>query len=165
MLVADVMTDGVISASPEMTLKEVDELFSINAISGAPVLDGGVLVGVISQSDVIRVLYDQQLAAGEVSQYLLSPYPIPLPALTEIARDRTRIVDRLLETTVADAMTMVPVTVAPGDSVAVVARLMCDERVHRVMVTDDEKLVGVVSALDLTRLLVVDDEAGIPGGR
>jgi len=159
MLVADVMTDDVISASPMMTIKEVDELFTVHAISGAPVLDDGVLVGVISQSDVIRVLYDQQVAADAVSQYLLSPYLIPLPALTEIARDRAKIADRMISTIVADAMTTVPVTVAPGESVSVVARLMCDEHVHRVLVTKDEELVGIVSALDLTRLLISEGSA------
>jgi CBS domain-containing protein len=157
MLVADVMTDEVVSASPTMTIKEVDELFTVHAISGAPVLDDGVLVGVISQSDVIRVLYDEQIAAGDISQYLLSPYPIPLPALTEIARDRAHIVDRMINTKVSDVMTRVPVTVAPDDSVAVVARLMCDESVHRVLVTENEGLVGIVSALDLARLLITDE--------
>jgi CBS domain-containing protein len=157
MLVADVMTNEVVTASPTMTIKEVDELFTVHAISGAPVLDDGALVGVISQSDVIQVLYDEQLAAGRVSQYLLSPYPIPLPALTEIARDRAHIVDRMINTTVAEAMTTVPVTVAPSDSVSVVARLMCDERVHRVLVTKNEELVGIVSALDLARLLITEE--------
>jgi CBS domain-containing protein len=157
MLVADVMTNEVVTASPTMTIKQVDELFTVHAISGAPVLDDGVLVGVISQSDVIRVLYDEQLAADQVSQYLLSPYPIPLPALTEIARDRSHIVDRMINTTVAEAMTTVPVTVAPSDSVSVVARLMCDERVHRVLVTKNEELVGIVSALDLARLLITEE--------
>lgn len=56
MLVEELMATDVVTTTPHATLKEVDELFNLNSISGAPVVDDGVLVGVISQSDVIRVL-------------------------------------------------------------------------------------------------------------
>ena len=154
MQVADVMTNEVVSASPTMSLKDVDELFTRHAISGAPVLDDGELVGVISQSDVVRVLYDQQQAASDVSQFLMSPFPISLTALTEIARDRATIADRMVEMAVGDAMTGVPVTVAPGAEVAEAARIMRDERIHRLLVTENSEVVGVLSSLDLAALLV-----------
>lgn len=154
MLVADLMTDDVVTASPTMTLKDVDQLFTRHAISGAPVLDEGVLVGVISQSDVVRVLYEEQLAASEVSQFLLSPYPISMPALEEISRDRSAIADRMIDTTVGEAMTPAPVTVAPADEIADAASAMCAQRVHRVLVTEDGALVGILSALDLAALLI-----------
>lgn len=157
MLVADLMTADVVTASPTMTLKEVDHLFTTNAISGAPVIEDGLVIGVISQSDVVRVLYDQQVATTDVSQFLLSPYPIPLPALAEISRERAAIADRLVEMTVAEAMTPVPITLSPTDDIAVAASVMVDERVHRVLVTDNEGLVGILSALDLASLLTTAD--------
>lgn len=157
MLVADLMTDDVVTASPEMTLTDVDHLFTTHGISGAPVLEDGILVGVISQSDVVRVLYDNQVATTEVSQFLLSPFPIPLPALAEISRSRAAIADRMVETTVAEAMTDLPVTVAPADDLSVAAEAMVSQRVHRVLVTDGGRLVGILSALDLAALLIDDD--------
>ena len=157
MLVADLMTDDVVTASPEMTLKDVDQLFTSRSISGAPVLDDGLLVGVISQSDVVRVLYEQQVATTEVSQFLLSPFPIPLPALAEIARSRAEIADRMVEMTVRETMTSVPVTVAPADDISAAANAMVAQRIHRVLVTDGGVLVGILSALDLAALLIDDD--------
>jgi CBS domain-containing protein len=56
--------------------------------------------------------------------------------------------------TVADVMTGVPVTVAANDDVAVAAEKMCNERIHRVLVTEDGRLVGLLSALDLVGLLI-----------
>ena len=156
MLVADLMTDDVVTASPEMTLKDVDQLFTSHTISGAPVLDDGLLVGVISQSDVVRVLYEQQVATTEVSQFLLSPFPIPLPALQEISRSRAEIADRMVNMTVAEAMTPVPITVAPADDISVAANEMVARGVHRVLVTDGGALVGILSALDLAALLIED---------
>ena len=154
MQVADLMTTELITATPEMTLQEVEMLFASNSISGAPVIDQGDLVGVISQSDVIRVLLDEQLAANEVSQYLLSPYPISIPALSEIAHERAAIAQRLVDMTVGHAMTGVPITVSPTDDVSKVAQAMVAERVHRVLVTQRGELVGLVSSLDLASLLI-----------
>jgi len=154
MQVSELMTTELITATPEMTLQEAETLFTANSISGAPVIDQGDLVGVISQSDIIRVLHDEQLAANEISQYLLSPYPISIPALSEIAQERAAIARRLVDMTVADAMTGVPVTVSPTDQVSMVAQAMVAERVHRVLVTQRGELVGLVSSLDLATLLV-----------
>lgn len=156
MLVADLMSDNLVTASPSMTLKDIDELFTRQGISGAPVLDDGVLVGVISQSDIVRVLYEQQVASSDVSQFLLSPYPIPLPSLEEIARTRTEIADRMVDTTVADVMTDAPITVTPADDVSPAADAMCIHRIHRVLVTDEGRLVGILSSLDLAALLIDD---------
>ena len=154
MLVADLMTTDLITASPQMSLQEAEELFAVNGISGAPVVESGDLIGVISQSDIMQVLHDEQVAAKEVSQYLMSPYPISIPALSEIAQERSAIAQRLHDTTVGDAMTGIPVTVSPEDKVAAAAQAMCAERVHRVLVTKHGELVGLVSALDLAGLLV-----------
>ncbi len=156
MLVEELMATEVVTTTPGSTLKEVDELFNLNSISGAPVLDDGVLVGVISQSDVIRVLYDQQVAASEVSQYFMSPFPIAMPSVAALNFERSKIADRMINTTVAKAMTSVPVTVAPDDQVRDAAQRMVDAQVHRVLVTVEGALVGILSSLDLVGLVASD---------
>ena len=42
MLVEELMATDVVTTTPHATLKEVDELFNLNSISGAPVVDDGV---------------------------------------------------------------------------------------------------------------------------
>ena len=46
-----------------------------------------------------------------------------------------------------------PLSVTPETSVSEVARLMLHHKVHHVVVTDGERLVGVVSSLDFVRQL------------
>lgn len=94
------------------------------------------------------------MATAHASQYLLSPYPIALPALTELTRERARIADRLVETKVSEVMTTDPVTVSPDDDLAAAASVMCDKGVHRVLVTDNGRLVGLLSSLDLAGTLI-----------
>jgi CBS domain-containing protein len=50
---------------------------------------------------------------------------------------------------VSDVMTSAPVTVEPQTSVAVVARMMRDEDIGTVLVTEGERLRGLVSDRDL----------------
>lgn len=156
MRVADLMETEVITTTPQATLKEVDELFTFNRISGAPVVDDGVLVGVISQSDVIRLLYDEQVATSDVSLYFMSPYPIPMPSVNVLAQQRAKIADHMINTTVREIMSVVPIVVGPDDHVRDAAQKMIDGKVHRLIVTNDHELAGVLSSLDLVGLVATD---------
>jgi CBS domain-containing protein len=53
--VEDCMTRKVISVSPEATLTEVVGLMRLHAVKRIPVLDNGVLVGVISRRDALKI--------------------------------------------------------------------------------------------------------------
>ena len=54
--VEEVMREEVISVAPEMGMREFKELLRSRRISGAPVVEDGRLVGVISLEDLIRAL-------------------------------------------------------------------------------------------------------------
>lgn len=49
-----------------------------------------------------------------------------------------------------------PISVAADTSIAEVARLMLAHKIHHVVVTKNDSMVGVVSALDFVRRFVVD---------
>ena len=54
--IEDVMRKNIISVTPETTIRELKEILKINRISGAPVLDDGRLVGIVSIEDLIKAL-------------------------------------------------------------------------------------------------------------
>lgn len=61
--VSDVMTHSVVTLLPEMTLAQAAATLSTIGVTGAPVCDGeGRLIGIFSQSDVVKV--DGSIAAG-----------------------------------------------------------------------------------------------------
>ncbi len=157
--VTEYMTADVVTATPSMTLKQVDQLLLKNGITGMPVVDDGMLVGVVSQSDIVRTIYDEQLHAQRVSDIYQSPFPIPIAAIEELSSQNRKISDHIVSTTVKEVMSPVPVTVEVDTAISEVARLMVTERIHRVLVTDRGRLVGIVSALDLVNAMVdpVDD--------
>src|SRR6056297_1612653 len=99
--VGRLMTTDVVTTTPGTTIAELEQLFTRNAISGAPVLDGDQLVGVVSQTDIIGVIADQPHAGGELPSFLLSPQPIAAPILAELAAERAATAERMAARTVA----------------------------------------------------------------
>ena len=54
--VGDVMSSDVISVSRDTPLSEVAALMAERRIKRVPVLDGGLLVGIVSRADIVRAL-------------------------------------------------------------------------------------------------------------
>lgn len=148
---ADVMTTGVFSLDPDMTLHAMDTMLVKSGVSGAPVVEGNRLVGVASQSDVIRTLWAGQQENAHPAPYYSTGYAVPLSALEYMARDAASLGDALVSYRVRDVMTPDPVVAHPEESIESVARRMMTDHIHRLPVVDEETgaLVGIVTSLDL----------------
>jgi len=164
--VFDLMTTRVATLSPEMTLKDMDAVLVKEGISGAPVVDDGRLVGVASQADVVRVLWEGQKEASKIAAYHSSPFPVPIPALERIAKDAHQLSARMVELRVRDVMTPDPLKARPDDPVADVARRMVGDQIHRLPVVDAETggLVGILTTLDLVRAITTYGLADVGTG-
>ncbi len=159
-LIRDVMTHDVLTLDPKMTLTELDRVLLRYGVSGGPVVSDEKVVGVVSRSDVVRTLYGEQVEAEKVSGFYTSPFPIPIPSLEQLAQDSRRIADRMTGLRVEEIMTRDVKSVAPTDPVREAARLMAEEGYHRVPVIDGSAVVGIVTSLDLVRLLASVGLAG-----
>jgi CBS domain-containing protein len=79
--VAEVMTAGVITISPEVTVEETMVLFTEKRCRHLPVVDNGRLIGTISIGDITRWMADTHRAEAEhLKNYITSgfsaqPYP------------------------------------------------------------------------------------------
>ncbi len=152
--VADVMSREVIHVAPDTPVQEIAKLLFERHISGAPVLDeGGRLVGVVSEGDLMR----HAGAVGETG---------PRSWWLRFFGDRERGAAEYVKThgrTAADVMTRDPITVAPDARLADVARLLERHRIKRVPVVDGEVLVGLVTRSNLLQGLATADKPGEVG--
>lgn len=151
----NVMTDSVVSVSPESSLLDVLRVFVEENIHGAPVVDGEELVGVITTTDLLRAQEDEHDAGWATSDYLRGVLEFSAPGWSGEESD---LQDRLGQQTAADVMTKGVLTVPRDAPVTEVARLLREHRVHRLYVTNGECLCGVVSTLDL--MPVIEGSAG-----
>ena len=152
LLARDVMQSHVVSVTPDTTLAEVADLLINRRISGVPVVEDDAVVGVISRSDFARVVSLERALAGLVGRgrghrgVRTGEVPPPIPLPPELAA-------QMEGRTVRDAMAPTPVVVSPETPVAEVADLLVKRHLHRVLVADAAGLRGVISALDLLRLV------------
>ena len=74
-IVADVMTSGVITITPEVSVEETMLLFTEKRCRHLPVMDGGRLVGTISIGDITRWMADAHRAEAEhLKNYITGGY-------------------------------------------------------------------------------------------
>lgn len=150
---ADVMTKTLVCATPNQLLADVDRQLIENRISGMPVVFGGKLVGVISRSDIARVQVLMQSLDGEISdEWRYDAMQADGFQHPENARFQG-FEERLAKLTVRDAMRGQVITCTPDTRISEVAQNMVRQHIHRVIVVEGERAVGVVSSLDIVKLV------------
>ncbi len=122
-LVEDVMTREVITASPETTVMDTLAMARLNRVRHVPIIEGKVLKGVVSDRD-LRSVSPSVLASKDA---------------------------HLLEgTLVKDIMVTDVITVHPLDSVEDAARLLYEHKIGCLpVVTGNNVLVGIVTDGDI----------------
>ncbi|MFE6828463.1 CBS domain-containing protein [Streptomyces sp. NPDC057690] len=148
-IVGEVMTHDVVEAHRETSFKDVVRLLDRHRISGLPVVDDDKVVGVISQTDLIRRQAGRSPVARERR--------FRLPPLGRWAR-RADTADGPV--TARELMSTPAVTVHPEQRVADAARVMERHGVERLPVVDEEdRLIGIATRRDLLRVFLrTDDE-------
>ena len=147
---SDIMTKDVICVNPEMKINELDKVFIKQKINGAPVVDeNSSLVGVVSKSDIVNYDFKKGMHAGSISDYYRST-GIESQQMTEdsIEIDTSSIAD----TEVKDIMISNVITGNPDDSIHDLAKIMCEKKIHRFVIVEENKVVGIVSTLDLLKV-------------
>ncbi len=147
-LARDIMTRNVITVPQSMDLRDLAKLLLEKGISGAPVTDDrGDLVGVVSQTDLIyySLSRDDELTIRTDFYASARMEGSHIPTGFQIEDTNTG--------TVEDVMTPVIYAVAEDTPIDRIALMMTREHIHRVIVRDGQQPVGVISALDLLRVL------------
>jgi acetoin utilization protein AcuB len=142
MLVREIMQTRLVTITPETTLPEAMKLVGQRRIRHLPVLQDGELVGIVSDRDLKRAMAS--------------------PATTLAVNELVYLLDRL---TVAEIMTRAVITIGPQCPVEEAARLMMQEKIGALPVTESGALVGIVTETDVLELFVRAMGAGIPSSR
>ena len=109
-------------------------------------------MGVVSRSDIVRIIDVERSFDEQISDYyrVLHAPDADQAQEAEVAAGE-RVGARIEGLTAADAMVKSVITTDPKADLADVAKLMVDRGIHRLPVTEDGKLVGIVTSLDLVR--------------
>ncbi len=148
-LAADFMHRNVVTVDPFLPAAELGRLLDRESISGAPVVANGRLVGVVSRADLVRA----QSEATDRAEALLDYYRDVGGGSGDPSEQTWITGEGSGGLCVRDLMSDNLVTVTAKQSVADVARTLATRRIHRVLVVEDGRLLGVISSLDVVRLV------------
>jgi CBS domain-containing protein len=121
--VAELMTADPVVVDADAPATEAERLIKTYRVSGLPIVSGGEVVGVISQSDLV------------------------------VARSSAMVSANWERMRVRHLMTSPAVTVHAGTPIRRAADLMVRRHIHRLVVVDDEdRPIGILSSLDLLKV-------------
>jgi acetoin utilization protein AcuB len=142
MLVGDVMNSKVTTVTPATTLPAAIRLVGERGIRHLPVLDGDLLVGIVSDRDLKRAMAS--------------------PATSLSVHELGYLLDKV---TVAEIMTRAVITVPRMFAVEEAARIMVKEKISALPVTEGGRLLGIITETDVLELFVRAMGAGQPSSR
>lgn len=161
--VSDIMQTEIIAVRQGTSVQELVQILDEESISGVPVLDdAGGVAGVVSRTDVIR------LAARQAEIPVSEAFWEGVGREEEDAQDRDAYFFAsessgvvlpgsgfeglpLEDLDVEEIMTPVAFTVDPGMTVPELAQFLVQGRIHRAIVVENGRLVGLVTAFDVLR--------------
>jgi len=135
MLVRDIMRRPAVAVSGDTTLQDAYRTMQEKGIRHLPVLDGDVLVGVVTDRDL-------RLATSALAPSPLSP-----------------------GRRVSEAMATNPQTADPSDPIEDAARTMRQRKIGCLPVVEDGRLAGIVTGIDLLDALLAMTGVDKPSGR
>ena len=147
----DLMTRALLVAHADWSVNELAQFLVSNGISGAPVVDQRERVlGVVSVTDIAR-----HASMAEEERDLRDRHHYYTDALDFSLDDE--LMDEFGENEedvplVRDIMTPAIFDVDVNASIRDVSQAMVKNRIHRVLVSEDGRVVGIVSALDILAL-------------
>jgi CBS domain-containing protein len=131
------MTKKVFTITPESSLKECSKILEKTRVNGLVVQEGQKVVGVITKTDLFKVILPRYPENIVEEQYM-----------SELEYIEERI-NKLFEMKVKDIMGSPPITVNSGVPSIRAGSIMLLRRVKQIPVVDEGKLVGIVTLTDI----------------
>jgi CBS domain-containing protein len=146
--VADIAHEEWPTLGPDDTVESAIKLFAESGTSGAPVVDGGRLLGIITEGDLI--FQDADVKAPGFLDILGGL--IPLGSWDEYRKEALKSAG----VTVDELMTRDLITISPDASLAEASTIMAEKRVKILPVAEDDILQGVITRMDILTLHVLN---------
>ena len=142
----DIMSRKIITVSSKTPFNELIETLVEHKIGGVPVVnEDKELIGIVSKSDIVTHTLEKELK--KVLKKVVD-------VVFETKEDKAGIkkLPKRLSRSVGNIMTHNVITASPDTQISDIADLMLKNKIHRIIITENKKVVGIVTALDILEL-------------
>ncbi len=136
--VRDIMQTSFVTVSAGDTLSTVEDIMTLGGVRHMPVVRGGVLVGVVSERDLLRA---------------------SLSNLTGFRQEERRAFLQVVEIT--RVMSTPPIVIFPEAEIEQAARLLAEKSIGCLPVVEEGELVGLLTETDVLRCIAGSWYAGL----
>lgn len=166
MVLRDIMTRDVVYVTPDTPITDVVSILSGESITGVPVVSSNRVVGVISASDIVEFAgrNETELENGQESwddiddemerelEADMSAQDLEEAEIVDQIEDSSKDdVEMFTEFTAGDLMTRKLCSLPSATPLDRAAREMVRKGVHRLLVMDEDRLVGIATSMDFLR--------------
>lgn len=147
MLAKDIMTKEVITVKKEATIQQIAKILTENRISGVPVVnDESKIVGIVTKKDLLYKDVEPRFPS----------YVEVLGGIVFVdgVKHYEEELKKLVANTAADIMTTSVITISEDVDIRKIAEIMIEKGVNRLPVTQNDKLIGIVSRGDIVKSLM-----------
>ena len=150
--VSDIMQRDVLCAEDSWPLNRLARFLTDNQISGAPVTSkDGDLIGVVSLTDIVRHNSQPEGRASEQGAHEYYLQTLSFQLAQEEAGNYS--LEHESSTTVRDIMTPMIFEVDEDASIHEAADTMIKGHIHRLFVTNKNRISGIVTAHDMLKVI------------
>jgi acetoin utilization protein AcuB len=125
MYMSDVMSTNVVTIPSNTSLADARRVMEAHHVRRVPVVDRGILVGIVTRDQLDRV------GPSQISSFNI--------------HDLTRLLNKV---TVKDVMTKNPITVSPDATVEEAVTLAQEKKIGALLVVDNGRLMGIATTND-----------------
>ena len=135
--ISTIMSEDLVTLHPDDTMNRVEILFERHSIHHLPVISDGKLVGILSKSDYhfFKRGFNDQRTDGKKDGIRLKVWKV------------------------RDVMTTGLAKMEPHDRINVALEVFKKNLFHAILIVKDEKLIGIVTTLDIIQHLASDKGA------
>jgi len=133
------MKHKVFTLKADQDIQSAIEFFEKHDITGAPVLEHDKIVGVLSEKDIFRALYPSIMEFYDNPELWLEENQLEANAKT------------ILKKPVKEFMCRNIICAPPDTPVMQAGSMMLAHRVHRIVVEESGRLVGIVTRAEIFR--------------
>jgi predicted transcriptional regulator len=147
-IASELMSTGVLAVPAEWSIKQLADFFVEHKISGAPVINSNQkLVGVVSISDMVQF---DSLSAADKSSLIANDVYTEVIGQPVMQGDINKLLAHANDNCNVDSiMTPSVISVVMTATLPEIACKMYDRHIHRVFVTEDGKILGVISTTNI----------------
>ncbi|MBF0163035.1 MAG: CBS domain-containing protein [Magnetococcales bacterium] len=147
----DIMVSDVITAPPEMSVRDLARLLTENRIGGVPIVEEGRLLGMVTEEELLS----QVKTIHPPLMLTILDAVIPIAGEFRYEED----LRRMAASTAGEIMNIDLDVVDEETDLAEIATLISDRHVALVPVLRGETLVGIIGKRDVIRGMLADDAA------